>query len=491
MDRGRSPNPGKATAQHIRQSTSAEPHAHPPPYTVEPDNGSGTPFDLHNISTTADTQFAGLNQHATSGAFGDTTLTQDYSQQAQAQYPFTDASAFTYPQSQSQQQQQQQNFAFDTSGASDNQFPSFDLPTNDGFDQTASLDPSVLSDFDGSSLGLLTPGTDFTNTTFDTMASTMQPLHATSPHLLNSGSPSPNASPRFQNGSFQQNITMGRPRGVSESLDPSSAMFPQGQGEWTGMGGYRSHKRTPSDNLSDISSNHSPYMPTVDNFDVQGHSSPLLNSSQDPAFNDGLGLQQFSLNENQQFNRSPGHSPGHSPHIMPQPQHALPPFTAENNFGLNANMNIFHNSQRNDIDMFPGTGQEPFPSLNTQGSSPGADHMSPPEINIDYAPPTRPVDNMGRAESSQDALSPPQRCELRPSLWTTFAMLIRLQYKIVLEQNQTHTQAQDLLRPHCVAGLPPYSHNQTVRISHLLTIPTAVQPPVPAHNRQREVAADL
>lgn len=414
--RGRSQNLGNAQAQHIRHSTSASPHPQPSSYSGNVETGNA-PFD----PTTA--SFSGLNQHATSGAFGDTTLTQDYSQQAHAHYPFNDSSAFGYP----QQQQQQQQFAFNDPGASDNAFPSFDLSSNDfdltsnnTFDQTASLDPSVLSDLDSSSLGLLNPNTDFSNTNLDNMATTMQPLQASSPHLVNgmgrrpSGSPSPHASPRFQNGSFQQNMHMNRPRGASESLDPSSAMFPQGQpGEWTGMGGYRSHKRTPSDNLSDISSNHqhSPYMGTLDSFEVQGHSSPLLSSSQDPTFNDGLGLQQFSLNENQQFNLTPGHSPGHSPHMMPQPQHALPPFTAENNFGLNANMNIFNNNtmQRTDVDMFPGTGQEPFPSLNTQGSSPGADHMSPPEINIDYAPPTRPVDQMSRGESSQDALSPPQR----------------------------------------------------------------------------------
>lgn len=424
--RGRSPNPGEVRGQgqqqHIRHSTSASPH--PPSAST---SSSLYPNGIERSNALYDTtsaSFTGLNQHATSGAFGDITFTQDYSQQTNAHNTFPDFSASGYP----QQQQQQQQFAFNNQSV-DNAFPAFDTSTEfdlTSFDQPASLDPSVLSsDLDGSSLGLLTPGTDFTNASFDTMAATMQPMQAPSPHLMNgmarrpSGSPSPNASPRFQNGSFQQNMNMSmnmnRPRGASESLDPSSAMFPQGQpGEWSGMGGYRSHKRTPSDALSDISSNHqlSPYMGTLDSFDVQGHSSPLLSSSQDPTFNDGLGLQQFSLNESQQFNRSPGHSPGHSPHMMPQPQHALPPFTAENNFGLNANMNIFNN-QRNDMDMFPGIGQEPFPTMNTQGSSPANDHMSPPEINIDYAPPTRPVEQMSRADSSQDALSPPVRSKTR------------------------------------------------------------------------------
>lgn len=408
MDRGRSPTSGEAHAhahaqaqaqaqtQHIRLSTSASPHP------------------LHYSD---ESPFQGLNQHATSGAFGDTTL---------SQHSFAGSDACGY-----QQSQQQEQYAFNehSISAPTNAFPSFDLSngdfdllSNSAFDQTASLDPSVLSDLDSSSIGLLTPGTDFSGAPFDPMAATMQqPLQGASPHLMDemargpSGSPSPHASPRFQAASFLQNMNMSRARGVSESLDPSSAMYPQGQhGEWTGMGGYRSHKRSPSDNFSDISSNHqnSPYIGTLDSFDVPGHSSPLLSSSQDPTFNDGLGLQQFSLSEIQPFNHSPGHSPGHSPRMMPQPQHALPPFTAENNFGLNANINVFNNEQRNDLDMFSSIGQEPFPPLNTQRSSPGADHMSPPEINIDYAPPTRPADHMNRAGSSQDALSPPARSML-------------------------------------------------------------------------------
>ena len=202
-------------------------------------------------------------------------------------------------------------------------------------------------------------------------------------------------------------------------------MFPQGgQNEWSNMGAYRTHRRTPSDNYSDYSSHSnqaSPYMPTMDSFD-NAHSSPLLNPSQDPAFNDGLGLQQFSLNENpQQQQQMPQsyHSPGHSPHISPRlvpQQQALPPFTAENNFGLNATMNGQFGQQPTNLEMFPGSGQEAFPSLQSQHSPGGelgnADQMSPPEINIDYAPPT---DMRGSARPGNDgeALSPPMRSKLK------------------------------------------------------------------------------
>lgn len=160
-------------------------------------------------------------------------------------------------------------------------------------------------------------------------------------------------------------------------------------------------------------------MPTLDSFE-NAHSSPLLNPSQDPTFNDGLGLQQFSLNENsipqQQHYHSPGHSPHISPRLLPQ-QHTLPPFTAENNFGMNAISGQYAPQQHNGLEMFPGAGQEPFPSL-SNGQSPGgelgnADQMSPPEINIDYAPPAgTPLDN-ARPANDGEALSPPIRSKSR------------------------------------------------------------------------------
>ncbi|SMR61053.1 unnamed protein product [Zymoseptoria tritici ST99CH_1E4] len=414
VNRGRSLS---AQSNHLRHSTSASPHPDPV-----------SPFSNN------DNSFAGLNQHATNGAFGDATFTQDFSQQAQ----YSTQPAFTGNTFESQSNnladssflQGQQTFQNVSSNQIDNSFPSFDLNQNN-FNQPASLDPTLL-DFNTNTLDLLQTQNlnQNHNNNLDPMAATMQSHSSTPPHLFangrrTSGTPSPAGSPGFQqanmnfgngmNGNGMNGNGMNRPRNASESLDPSSALFPpQGQNEWVGMGGYRSHKRTPSDNLSDISSNHaSPYMGTLDNFDIAGsHSSPMLSAHQDPTFNDGLGLQQFSLNDNSQF--SPGHSPGPSPHIMPQPQHALPAFTAENNFGLSQNLSVFNNSQQqqNGLEMFPGLGQDPFPSMNTQGSSPADPnfdgHMSPPEINIVHAPPTKVEDIVG-AHRSQDALSPPLR----------------------------------------------------------------------------------
>lgn len=303
-----------------------------------------------------------------------------------------------------------------TSAGDSTSFPSFDFSQQSYDASNAALDPTILNDISTNPLDLQDNATSM---------AAMQSHSPTPPHLLpdmarrsSNNSPSPSASPSY--------ATFGganRPRNTSESLDPSSALFPQGQNEWTSMGAYRTHRRTPSDQYSDYSSHSnqaSPYMPTLDNFD--GHSSPLLNS-QDPTFNDGLGLQQFSLNDNSaqqqiQNHYSPGQSPHISPRLMPQTQQALPQFTSDNNFGMNADMGGQF-GQSNGMDMFPGTGQEPFPSLNNGLEIGNADQMSPPTIEVNYAPPTLPVDN-GRLNTDGEALSPPVRSKWTPEHHFTY-----------------------------------------------------------------------
>jgi hypothetical protein len=212
---------------------------------------------------------------------------------------------------------------------------------------------------------------------------------------------------------------MSRPRGTSESLDPSSAAYPQGNGtEWLGMGGYRAHQRSPSDQLSDISSAHnSPYMQTLDSFD---HSSPMLNPSADPSFSDGLGLGHFSLNDPQSAQNfySPGHSPAISPRLMPQ-QNELPAFTADNNFGMVPAMSGQFGQPNDGPEMFPSYGHDSFPAYgHNQPTSPSdlgaADQMSPPEISIDYAPPAKDnhVNRPSRSIADGETLSPPIRRKL-------------------------------------------------------------------------------
>ncbi|TKA24745.1 hypothetical protein B0A50_05733 [Salinomyces thailandicus] len=457
--RGRSPS---GPTNHIRHSTSASPH---PPL----DPSFAATVDNHlrpslNSNPSSSSSFTGFSARAASGAFGDPSFTQDFSQQAKWSL---DPTYQDFPQQEQQQRQGQQHqqppplLSHDSSlsqhtflqsatigsqhphgqpGQGSNHvspgalsqttspyaspnpessaFPSFDF-SQTSFDQHGfdSVDPTLLDTFDPNSLDLLSPQQDNPGGTLDPMAATLSSHSPTPPHLLpdmgqqQSGGPSPHASPSFQQVNFQ-NFT--RPRNLSESLDPSSAMFPQhGQpNEWTNMGAYRSHRRTPSDNYSEYSSHsnqNSPYMGNIDSFDPNAHSSPMLDPSQDPTFNSDLGLTGFSLNENQVQHQSnyisPGHSPHHSPHLAAQ--QTLPPFTADNHYGLNVNMTgQFPQQQNGGLDMFPPN--EPFPAMGHASPAEGAaDQMSPPEINIDYAPPTK-VENL-RPGHAEDTLSPPVR----------------------------------------------------------------------------------
>jgi hypothetical protein len=143
-------------------------------------------------------------------------------------------------------------------------------------------------------------------------------------------------------------------------------------------------------------------------FEPNDNPSPLLAAQQDPAmFQDVMRFGQFTLSENKSH-ISPGHSPHISPRLMPQQQQSLPPFTSQNNFGLHMN-NQF--AQQQGMDMYQGQGHEPFPTINQGGDFGQADTMSPPEINIDFAPPSRQASfEPARPETQADALSPPDRC---------------------------------------------------------------------------------
>ncbi|TKA83043.1 hypothetical protein B0A55_00857 [Friedmanniomyces simplex] len=451
LERGRSPSAGtSSTSRH-----------HLPPNASYPTITTGAENRL------ARNHFDTLNAHATSSAFSDPSFTQDYveakwssldptythfAQQEQhlPQPPIlpsqtADLTDHTYLQSggrtsldyghigQGSNHVSPSALTQNTSppNTESSAFPSFDFNPDtfdldqSTFDSGASLDPSLLSGLDPNSNDLLSAQHTLNNHAAlqDQMAATMQPQAPTPPHLMpemarrQSNSSSPHATPGFSQASFQ---SMNRPRNLSESLDPASAMFPQGQNEWSHMGAYRTHRRTPSDNYSDISSHSnqaSPYLGTLDSFDANTHSSPMLNPTQDPTFNGDLGLQGFTLSENQlaqQSYISPGQSPHHSPRLVAQLQQALPPFTADNNYGLVANSNGQYIQPQNGLDMFPGQGHEAFPSLNhtSPGDLGAADQMSPPEFKIDYAPPSRPVEN-ARPMHAEDALSPPIRTQSR------------------------------------------------------------------------------
>ncbi|PSK34583.1 hypothetical protein B9Z65_8909 [Elsinoe australis] len=289
--------------------------------------------------------------------------------------------------------------------------------SNFGFNNNQSLDPTLLQ---GSSPNTLDPN----NLSLDNMA-TLQGHSPTPPHLLNtntavsSHSPSPRHTPSPQNVQAQ----FGRPRNTSESLDPLSAAFPQGYptgGDWAAGAAFKGHRRKPSDTLSEYSSHSnqaSPYMNTMDSFEQSAHVSPMLNAQNDaPLFDDSLGMMnQFTLNEpslNPQQHISPAHSLHNSPRI-PVQQQPLPQFSPNDNFGLtNHDLNMqFQNDPS--FNNFPNMGafdQNAFPTFNHDVVSPEgqADAMSPPEINIDFAPPSRQPSFGPRARAgSSNELAPP------------------------------------------------------------------------------------
>ncbi|KAF1960309.1 hypothetical protein CC80DRAFT_404389 [Byssothecium circinans] len=233
----------------------------------------------------------------------------------------------------------------------------------------------------------------------------------TPPHLLpgmNQRSPSPHASPNLNQGGFPSPS-----HSRNASLDPSHAYTQVPSNEWANMSQFRGHRRTPSETYSDVSSAHaSPYMGNNDSFDHE-NPSPLLNAQQDPSlFQEVMQFGQFNLNDNQ-AHISPGHSPHISPRLIPQ-QQALPHHFDPNSFGLDPNLNNQFSHQG--MGAYQGQGAEPFPTINQAGPPEfgQADTMSPPEINIDFAPPSRQASfEPPKPELQQDALSPPDRSRSR------------------------------------------------------------------------------
>lgn len=273
---------------------------------------------------------------------------------------------------------------------------------NQAIDPALFLDPNLLEPHQS----IEPQSVDPANIMATTSAHSPTPPHMLQPDARQTASVSPHASPLQNQGAFPS------PGGSRHaSLDPSSAAYPQpGQvNEWNSMS-FRGHRRTPSDTYSDVSSSAhpSPYMGNNESFD-HDNPSPLLSAQQDPAmFQDVMNFGQFSLSDNNHI--SPGHSPHISPQLAPQ-QHSLPPFTPANNFGLSAGSmgNQFDNTG---LGMNQPFGQDGIPMI--QNDFGAADQMSPPEINIDFAPPSRQPSFGPRGHDHENALSPPERSENSP-----------------------------------------------------------------------------
>ena len=225
-------------------------------------------------------------------------------------------------------------------------------------------------------------------------------------------------SPMGGNMNQFQNTTPTRSR--AQSLDPSSAAFPQhGQmgSEWTSMGSYGGHHRQPSDAVSDASSNPSPYIPDADSFEPMNGNSPLFNEQRDAALTpEMLGLNQFSLSD-PQYPQPQHFSPGQSLHNSPRlsPDQNLPQFTSGDDFGLLASQPHFGGGS-------PGPQffdvQESFPSIHQTTSGGAMSNAGPtstaPAIEINLAPAQdkqQHLQNESRPQPRRDsdALHPPSR----------------------------------------------------------------------------------
>ncbi|KAK3171174.1 hypothetical protein OEA41_003258 [Lepraria neglecta] len=201
-------------------------------------------------------------------------------------------------------------------------------------------------------------------------------------------------------------------RNASASLDPSSAAFTNGQAqtEWAGMQ-FQTHRRVPSDARSDVSSSAapSPFLAQQESFEqFEPSPSPMMHPQPDPQiFNDGLGIGNFSISDNQPHVHSPRHSPFVSPRMSPQPglglaqEASFMPLQNQNN-GFNG----VSGPQMYSSEAFPQF--EPGERLgsNDMGQS---TQMAPPEINVQLAPSTQQpgFDPSPRSEHDFDALTPP------------------------------------------------------------------------------------
>jgi hypothetical protein len=222
---------------------------------------------------------------------------------------------------------------------------------------------------------------------------------------------SPHGSPALNHGPFQPPYVS---HSRNSSLDPSSAAFPPlSNAEW-GAAAFQGHRRTLSDAHSDVSSTHqSPYMQASDNFDHQLDRSSL--PTQDPGmFQEVLAIGHVSLSDRPNAYTTPSHSPRISPQLMPasSPQN-YPPIE---NYDVVANMTPQMPNMFEDPNMYNNPDNHP-PPFDTQvllrSVQPAqSEVMTPPEINIQLAPPSRQASFEPQKDGFQaqgPGLIPPER----------------------------------------------------------------------------------
>ncbi|KAL9630292.1 MAG: hypothetical protein Q9164_006491 [Protoblastenia rupestris] len=200
------------------------------------------------------------------------------------------------------------------------------------------------------------------------------------------------------------------------SLDPS-AMYTNGhQQDWSGMlqgPQFQGHRRAPSEH-SDVSSSvaPSPFIAQPDGFDAfEQNPSPMLSAQHDnQLYQEGLGIENFTISDIPRSRHSPRHSPFVSPRMSPQPGMGMAQdasFMTLPEAQINFNGALGPEGYGNQTEQFPTLPPEQRLPSNDYGQ---ADQYDVPQISVEPAPATRqPTMEHARSPTDMDALSPPER----------------------------------------------------------------------------------
>lgn len=198
------------------------------------------------------------------------------------------------------------------------------------------------------------------------------------------------------------------------SLDPATAAYLSAQSntDWGSVmshSAFQGHRRAPSE-VSEVSSaNHSPYLSQHDYDGIENNASPSLPPQNDPAlYDNALGIESFTLSEQQQQGFSPLHSPYISPRLMPQQGDDMVPNASY------LSPNVSSQFPPAPTDMYGMPGDEMMNATMSGVPDIGqASQMAPPSINVEFAPPSRiPSFGPSKPAADFDSLSPPAMSEL-------------------------------------------------------------------------------
>lgn len=400
FQRGRSPS-----RQHTGIKSSHSPSPHP---TFENQNNT-LGLDPSSLQTTFANPFS--SQPISTLTPNNTTTYFDPNNHTAQQGRQSDISHYSFLQSQDEQQpaffNQHQGLQINTTNpnllTTEGSFDSLDdldfgspFNTNQDFDSSFALDPSLLqtqqnSSFLGSDLNL-------TNGMATMHQHSPEAPHMLQPHVRHLSGSSANSAQFSNEIQFSPSY-----HSRNTSLDPISAAFPQGMDpNWNGVN--FTQRRTPSTQSEASSAHHSPYLLQQDSFEGVGQLSPMMNGNQDPLLLQDMNSFTISDPHLQVAQHiSPAHSPHMSPYLVPQ---QVPLFTNGDGFGQctlnNQSYNLGLSGNMYAI-------QDEFPSIEPTIETPDFGQMSPPAINIELAPFTRPTMFVPHVGGDSDGLVVPER----------------------------------------------------------------------------------